>query len=202
MRNVPGALAKQPSQGGPLRISGLASRFGLSERTLSRRFAAATGRGPQAYVRHARVQQAMRLLEMASDPVDQVRRASATATPPRSAASSRRPPGCPRQLPRRLRTPEQHGQLSAASPGVGRAGDALDDVEVGHHRHVLVLEVVAVEDVAPAIAGEPRDDLGFLFGPQVDGVLPAYVIRPPAALRSGKGPGSARGAGGRGGARS
>src|SRR5215469_12639999 len=32
----------------PLRITELASRFGLSERTLSRRFAAATGRGPQA----------------------------------------------------------------------------------------------------------------------------------------------------------
>ena len=51
MRNVPGALAKQPGQGGPLRISELPSQFGLSERTLSRRFAAATGRGPQAYVR-------------------------------------------------------------------------------------------------------------------------------------------------------
>lgn len=65
-----------------------------------------------------------------------------------------------------------------------RAADALDDIEVGHHRHVLVLEVVAVEDVAPAIAGEPRDDLGFLVGPQVDGVLPAGVVgswRPPGA---------------------
>jgi transcriptional regulator GlxA family with amidase domain len=60
--------------GGPLRISELASRFGLSERTLSRRFTAATGRGPRAYLRHARVQQAMRLLETTSDPVDQVRR--------------------------------------------------------------------------------------------------------------------------------
>jgi len=59
---------------GPLRISELASRFGLSERTLSRRFVAATGRGPQAYLQHARIQQAMRLLETASDPIDQVRR--------------------------------------------------------------------------------------------------------------------------------
>jgi transcriptional regulator GlxA family with amidase domain len=40
----------------------------LSERTLSRRFAAATGRGPRAYVQHAR-----RLLETAGDPIDQVR---------------------------------------------------------------------------------------------------------------------------------
>jgi len=59
--------------GGPLRISDLASRFGLSERTLSRRFTAATGRGPQAYLRHARVQQAMRLLETTSDPVERIR---------------------------------------------------------------------------------------------------------------------------------
>lgn len=59
--------------GGPLRISDLASRFGLSERSLSRRFTAATGRGPQAYLRHARVQQAMRLLETTSDPVERIR---------------------------------------------------------------------------------------------------------------------------------
>jgi transcriptional regulator GlxA family with amidase domain len=60
--------------GDPLRMSDLASRFGLSQRTLSRRFAAATGDGPRAYLQHARIQQAMRLLEMQGDPVDQVRR--------------------------------------------------------------------------------------------------------------------------------
>jgi transcriptional regulator GlxA family with amidase domain len=60
--------------GDPLRITELAFRFGLSERTLSRRFAAATGHGPQAYLQHARIQHAMRLLETASDPVDQIRR--------------------------------------------------------------------------------------------------------------------------------
>ena len=58
----------------PLRVAELASRFGLSERTLSRRFAAATGRGPLAYLQHARIQHAMRLLETASDPIDQIRR--------------------------------------------------------------------------------------------------------------------------------
>src|SRR5215472_6840052 len=57
-----------------LRIADLAAAFGLSERTLSRRFAAATGHGPQAYLQHARIQHAMRLLETASDPIDQVRR--------------------------------------------------------------------------------------------------------------------------------
>jgi transcriptional regulator GlxA family with amidase domain len=58
-----------------LHVSELAARFGLSNRTLSRRFTAATGRGPRAYLQHARVQQAIRLLETTSDSVDLVRRA-------------------------------------------------------------------------------------------------------------------------------
>jgi transcriptional regulator GlxA family with amidase domain len=60
--------------GEPLRVAELASRFGLSERTLSRRFAVATGRGPRAYLQHARTQHAMSLLETQSDPIDRVRR--------------------------------------------------------------------------------------------------------------------------------
>ena len=60
--------------GEPLRVARLAASFGLSERTLSRRFAAATGHGPRAYLQHARVQYARRLLETAGDPIDQVRR--------------------------------------------------------------------------------------------------------------------------------
>lgn len=64
-----------------LQVAELASRFGLSERTLSRRFAAATGRGPQAHLRHARVQHAMRLLETTSDSVDQVRRRAGYSDP-------------------------------------------------------------------------------------------------------------------------
>ena len=60
--------------GEPMRIAELAASFGLSERTLSRRFAAATGHGPRTYLRHARIQHAKRLLETAGDPVDQVRR--------------------------------------------------------------------------------------------------------------------------------
>lgn len=65
----------------PLRMTELASAFGLSERTLSRRFVAATGRGPQAYLQQARLQHAMRLLETASDPIDQVRRSAGYADP-------------------------------------------------------------------------------------------------------------------------
>jgi len=57
-----------------LPITELAARFGLSERTLSRRFVAATGHGPQAYLQRARIQHAIRLLETTNDPIDQVRR--------------------------------------------------------------------------------------------------------------------------------
>jgi len=66
---------------GPLQVSELAARFGLSERTLSRRFAAATGHGPRAYLRHTRIQHAMHLLETASDPIDQVRRRAGYGDP-------------------------------------------------------------------------------------------------------------------------
>jgi transcriptional regulator GlxA family with amidase domain len=58
----------------PIRSSKLASQFGLSSRTLARRFVAATGHGPQAYLQLVRVRQAQRLLETTSDSVDQIRR--------------------------------------------------------------------------------------------------------------------------------
>jgi transcriptional regulator GlxA family with amidase domain len=58
----------------PLRIGKLAAQFGLSSRTLSRRFASATGHGPQAYLQHARIQHAKRLLETTSDPIEEIRR--------------------------------------------------------------------------------------------------------------------------------
>jgi transcriptional regulator GlxA family with amidase domain len=57
----------------PLRVYELASRFGLSNRTLSRRFTTATGHGPLAYLQHMRVEHAKRLLESTNTPVDEVR---------------------------------------------------------------------------------------------------------------------------------
>ena len=51
-----------------------------------------------------------------------------------------------------------------------------DDFEVGHHAHVLVLGVVAVEDVAAAVAVEAGDDLHSLAGAEVDSVLEATVL--------------------------
>jgi transcriptional regulator GlxA family with amidase domain len=59
----------------PLRITKLASQFGLSSRTLTRRFISATGRGPQAYLRDARILHAKRFLETTSHPIDEIRHA-------------------------------------------------------------------------------------------------------------------------------
>ncbi|HSS11945.1 MAG TPA: helix-turn-helix domain-containing protein [Acidimicrobiales bacterium] len=58
----------------PLRIDKLASQFGLSTRTLCRRFEAATGNGPQSHLQLVRVQHAKRLLETTSEPIDHIRR--------------------------------------------------------------------------------------------------------------------------------
>jgi transcriptional regulator GlxA family with amidase domain len=56
-----------------MQVRELASRFGLGSRTLSRRFVAATGQSPQAYLQRVRVQQARRLLETTGEAVDEVR---------------------------------------------------------------------------------------------------------------------------------
>jgi transcriptional regulator GlxA family with amidase domain len=53
----------------PIQVGTLAEQFGVSERTLTRRFTAATGLGPQAYLQLVRVNLAQRLLETTSDPV-------------------------------------------------------------------------------------------------------------------------------------
>jgi transcriptional regulator GlxA family with amidase domain len=58
----------------PLRLTKLATQFGLSGRTLTRRFVAATGNPPLTYLLAARIQEAKRLLETTSHPIDQVRR--------------------------------------------------------------------------------------------------------------------------------
>jgi transcriptional regulator GlxA family with amidase domain len=65
----------------PLQTGKLASQFGLSVRSLNRRFTAATGRGPRAYLQQVRVRQAQRLLETTSEPVDQVRRTAGYRDP-------------------------------------------------------------------------------------------------------------------------
>jgi transcriptional regulator GlxA family with amidase domain len=58
----------------PLRLAKLASQFGLSSRTLTRRFMAATGNPPLNYLVAARIQEAKRLLETTTEPIDAIRR--------------------------------------------------------------------------------------------------------------------------------
>ena len=65
----------------PIQTTRLASQFGLSGRTLTRRFTAATGHGPQAYLQLVRVRHAQRLLETTSEPVDEIRHASGYRDP-------------------------------------------------------------------------------------------------------------------------
>jgi transcriptional regulator GlxA family with amidase domain len=59
--------------GESLMIGQVAAQFGLSSRTLSRRFMSATGQGPREYLQHMRVHHAKRLLEMTSDAIDEIR---------------------------------------------------------------------------------------------------------------------------------
>lgn len=58
--------------GRPTTIAEMAGTAGLEERTLQRRFKAATGMKPTEYVQHVRVSKARELLEFTRRPVDQV----------------------------------------------------------------------------------------------------------------------------------
>jgi len=50
-----------------------------------------------------------------------------------------------------------------------------DDLEVGHH-HVLVFEVVAVEDVLAAVTVESDEEVGSSTVVEINGVFPALVV--------------------------
>jgi len=63
------------------------------------------------------------------------------------------------------------------------------DGEVRHHRHVLVLEMVAVRHVPTRVAVEFDDDLRGFAGFQIDGVLPAEITGPGGAFRPDGAPG-------------
>jgi transcriptional regulator GlxA family with amidase domain len=65
----------------PLRMTKLASEFGLSGRTLTRRFLTATGRTPAAYLQHVRITHAKRLLETTSDSIESIRCATGYLDP-------------------------------------------------------------------------------------------------------------------------
>jgi len=53
-------------------VTELVERSGLPERTFKRRFTAATGHSPIAYVQHVRVEEAKRRLERTTEPVDAI----------------------------------------------------------------------------------------------------------------------------------
>jgi transcriptional regulator GlxA family with amidase domain len=65
----------------PLRIKKLATQFGLSDRTLTRRFVTATGRTPLAYLQYVRINHAKRLLETTSDSIESICRATGYLDP-------------------------------------------------------------------------------------------------------------------------
>jgi hypothetical protein len=101
---------------GPLRISELAAPFGLSEPCPAGPPPAAGPRPTSSTRGYSRPCAFLRLRATRST----VSAAgSATATPPHSAAFSRRPPGCTRCLPRRLWASQRPAQLSF--PIAGRA---------------------------------------------------------------------------------
>jgi transcriptional regulator GlxA family with amidase domain len=58
---------------GDVSVEGLAAHASVSTRTLNRRFKAATGEPPRAYLQRIRIQAAKRLLETTTDPVDHLR---------------------------------------------------------------------------------------------------------------------------------
>ena len=61
--------------GVPIRSDDLARTFGVSPRTLDRRFQAATHATVNAYLQQARILLAKRLLETTDDPIEQIRAA-------------------------------------------------------------------------------------------------------------------------------
>lgn len=56
----------------PNPVQTIARRTGLNPRTLSRRFLAATGRSPLEYVQEMRVEEAKQMLEVGSQPIDEI----------------------------------------------------------------------------------------------------------------------------------
>jgi transcriptional regulator GlxA family with amidase domain len=66
---------------GPFRADALAREFGVSPRTLARRFHSATAASVQTYVQQARIHLAKRLLETTTDPIDKIRAATGYLDP-------------------------------------------------------------------------------------------------------------------------
>src|SRR3954453_1101536 len=61
------------------------------------------------------------------------------------------------------------------------AAGVSDDLEVAHHAHVFVFEVVAVQDVSPAVGAEAGDHGGLFGWAKVEDVFFAGVVAAGAA---------------------
>jgi transcriptional regulator GlxA family with amidase domain len=86
---------------GPIRSPDLAERFGVSPRTLARRFRATTHDTVNAYVQQARIVLAKQLLETTDQPIEQIREATGYLDPAAFRRAFRRAAGI---SPRQYRT--------------------------------------------------------------------------------------------------
>lgn len=99
----------------PYKVEQLAGQFGMSPRTLTRRFRAATGATLHAYIQQARAHNAKRLLETTTEPIDRIRAANGYLDPASFRRAFHRAAGVsPRQYreiygPRRGMPPPRHG---------------------------------------------------------------------------------------------
>src|SRR5699024_3297896 len=88
--------------------------------------------------------------------------------------------GCPDS--RRGRDGLGHQASSYASSSKSRTC-ASCDLEIAHHHHVFVLQVVAVEDILAFIAVEAGDDPSLLSWTEIESVFPP-AVEPADPLRA------------------
>src|SRR5580658_4824134 len=58
-----------------------------------------------------------------------------------------------------------------------RLARILDQLEISHHAHVLVFEVVTMKNIASAITRKSNQNVRGLSGAHIDRVFPACIIR-------------------------
>jgi transcriptional regulator GlxA family with amidase domain len=106
----------------PYKVEQLARAFGVSPRTLTRRFRGATGATLHSYIQQARAHSAKRLLETTSEPIDRIRAATGYLDPASFRRAFRRAAGVsPRQYrdiygPHRSRPLRNETELAPLGP--------------------------------------------------------------------------------------
>src|SRR6185437_12041983 len=111
--------------------------------------------------------------------------AAAPGAPPRDRAprppETLLPPGAPsrawRHWQSRREYPSERPVTVTPSVVLSHSSSALlHDLKIGHHRGVLMLEIVAVHDVPASVALEAHDHPDFLALRDQDGVLPTGLV--------------------------